>query len=645
MPHLEREKQAREISSSSESLKISGRVLWLTKDPSLISRQIEGEDLSYVSPENLLDRISTDQIIPSQWCMSYSDGENLSRYLLTGLEGINPGDIKGKFQAIVAGKSFGQGSSREHVQLALMSAGINVVITESCERIFDENCRNNGIFSLSLEDRTSRKLLEGEFVDLDALLMGRDYLSRRIILNGGLLEYTKARLGRVESVPEPESIAPGAMTIAEKIIAKNVKRQDEIGVDAVRPHQAVIVSIDSGYAYELQSVVTREVLEQTFGQDAPLRAEKFILFEDHLALMESDDIATIRHRREQAEFAQKYGIKLYSVSDEGVEGICHTVMLDKHILPGQLVLGNDSHTCTGGAANALAIGKGASDFAAALLTEDIAILVPESIRFNLQGHFQEGVTSKDLMLYILSMPQFKDDFIGSRRVFEFGGRELDDMPFDDQVVLANMAIEGQGFTGIIEPNRQLVRFMQEKHNLTSREVNQMLVYPDKNADYAYRFNINLSEIEKMIAMPGNTQNGVPLSSVLGVSVDLAYIGSCTGGKIKDLREVADILKGRKIHPNIRMKIQASSLSVFRQAESEGLLDVFKSAGAQIVKPGCGDCMGATKDAFEKEEIVISDTNRNFPRRMGSKRTVYLANPGVVAASAVAGEICDPEDLN
>jgi 3-isopropylmalate/(R)-2-methylmalate dehydratase large subunit len=243
------------------------------------------------------------------------------------------------------------------------------------------------------------------------------------------------------------------------------------------------------------------------------------------------------------------------------------------------------------------------------------------------------------------MPEMKDDLIGSNRVFEFGGNALNDMPFDDQIVLTNMAIEGQGFTGIIEPNRQLIQYIMERHSLSFSEVRNKLVYPDKDAKYPYIFDIDLTKIERMIALPGDTQNGIPLSSLDNTPVNFAYIGSCTGGKYKDLKEAAEVLNGRKIADWITMKVQASSLSVFRKAKEDGLIDIFKSAGAQIIQPGCGDCMGATKDAFEKEEIVISDTNRNFPGRMGKKRTVYLANPAVVAASAILGRIGSPQELN
>lgn len=630
-------------SQNSKEFALTGRVFYLTKDPGLIRAQIKGEDIGPVSQNQLRDRISTDEIAPSTTCMRFSDAESLGKYLLTGIPEINQNDLKGKFQALVVGKSFGRGSSREHAQLALKGAGIELVIADSIERIFNDNCTNYGIYTLTSDSSQAAQILQNRKIDIESLLSSKDIISQEIAKYDGLLPYTKARLEGNIKLPDVYT-APRPMTIAEKIIAKHAKTNSRIGVPAVKPSDVLFAKIDSGYAYELQSVISQEVLEKSFPDNAPVRPEKFYLFEDHLALMESDDPVTTRHRNQQKEFAKKYNLKLYEVTDEGVEGICHTVMVERHILPGDLVLGNDSHTCTGGAANALAIGKGASEFAAALLTEDVPIKVPESIRFNLAGKLPDGVTSKDLMLYVLSMPEMKDDLIGSNRVFEFGGETLNQMPFDDQIVLTNMAIEGQGFTGIIEPNRQLIQYIMNRHSLSFSEVRNKLVYPDKDAKYSYIFDIDLSKIERMIALPGDTQNGISLSQLDNTPVNFAYIGSCTGGKYKDLKEASEVLNGRKIADWITMKVQASSLSVYRRANEDGLIDIFEKAGAQIIQPGCGDCMGATKDAFEKEEIVISDTNRNFPGRMGKKRTVYLANPAVVAASAILGRIGSPEEL-
>jgi len=627
------------------------RVLYLTKDSDLILQQLADKRIRPPQPDELMDHISTDEIIPSRAGMQFSDPENLGNYLLTGLRGgpIKPGDIKGKFDVIVAGNSFGRGSSREHAQLALKGAGIEVVIAKSFERIFKENCHNYGIHNLPLTNPIAQEFLAGKTVSDEQLIADLAPITKEIVARGGILPFTRARLeGKIE-LPEIKTQAR-PMTMAEKIIARNAKQGLGLGqvglVNFVKPGDQVFVRIDSAYAYELQTIIAQEVLEKEFPTNPPVHPQRFILFEDHLALMEDHPIAA-RHRTSQRQFAQKYGISTYAIKEEGVEGICHTVMLEKHVRPGNLVLGNDSHTCTLGAANALAVAKGASDFAAALLTEDVLLTVPETIRFNLAGRLREGVTSKDLMLYILSLPQIRGELLGSHRVFEFGGEALDYIPFDDQTVLTNMAVEGQGFTGIIEPNEELLKFLVRQHNLPREFIERLFVKSDPEAEYAHTFDIDLGSLEPMIALPSDPQNAIALSQLEDKpKIDFAYIGSCTGGKLKDLQEVAEILKGKKVATTTKLRIQASSQSVAREAERQGLFDIFKEAGAEVVKPGCGDCMGATKDAFEeKVQTVISDTNRNFPGRMGKGKKVYLANPQVVAASSVLGRIATPQEFD
>jgi len=603
-------------------------------------------DVDSIGASRLLDWVSTDQIIPSVWCMQYSDPENLGKYLLTGVRGINPGDIQNSSaDTLVVGKSFGRGSSREHAQLALKGAGIKFVIAESAERIFRENCRNYGIFVLPSVSEVSRKLIRGEMVELDDILSHYDKLSQDIYRAGGLLPYTRSRLEGYVRLPLVDT-AKRPMTIAEKIIAKNTRVNGigDDGVIAVKPGDVLLARVDKKYAYELQTIISQKVLNDTFGESAPVNNTNTWLFEDHLALMPHDVPVTVRHRDAQRAFAEKYGITEYRAGRDGVEGICHTVMLENHVLPGELVLGNDSHTCHLGAVNALAVGKGASEFAAALITGDIPLQVPETIKVNLRGKLKEGITSKDLMLNILSRRDLKDELIASNRVLQFGGEALEEMELDDQTVLTNMAIEGQAFTGIIEPNKKIIEFVIEKHGMQRKDVEAMLVYPDPDATYFDVLDIDLENIQRMVALPGDTQNAVPIEEIRGTKINFAYIGSCTGGKLKDLREVAAVLKGRKISGGVEMQIQASSKSVYEKAKDEGLIEIFNNAGAKVIGQGCGNCMGATEEARLRVANAITSTNRSFEHRMGKNTNAYLASPAVVAASAVIGEICAPEDL-
>lgn len=623
----------------------SPRILYLTRDPDLIRRQIAGTQLVNVAPEELLDRISTDTITPARFCATYTGEEDLGQVLLVDIPGrlIRHGDITGKFDIIVAGESFGKGSSREHCQLALKQAGITTVIARSTERIFRDNCTNYGINALDLTSAASQKLLSGTGANQAELTANLSPISRDIFRSGGLIPYLIARLeGRVSL---PEIATPQrAMTIAEKIIALHaVKNNGKIGISSVKPGDELFIQIDKGYAYEVQSIISKAVLEREAPGFQVPEPERFYFFEDHSALFAGSESAAIQRRLQRDLVSTIPGSKLYGIdAEEGVEGICHTVMLEKHTRPGDVVMGNDSHTVHLGAANALAIPKGASDMAGAFLTGDVLSTVPETIRVNLRGELPPNVTSKDLMLYILSLQPVKNGFTRSK-VLEYGGPALDQMPFDDQSVLTNMTSEANGFTGIISPNEMLASFMMQKHNLTRQEVEQIFVYSDSNAQYANAqldddpFDIDLSTIEPMIATPGDPQNGVPISQIGDIPVNIAYIGSCTGGKLKDLEDVAAVLKGKKVAPGVKLYVQASSQTTRAEAQKRGLIEIFQEAGAQFLLPGCGACMNAGPGSSEEGETTISDTNRNFYGRMGAGET-YLASAIIVAESALAGKI-------
>lgn len=634
-----------QLVAENQELRLEGRILYLTKDPTLIKAQISGLDLGRINPKNLMDGVSTDQIIPSRWCMAYSDPENLGKYLLTGVEGINIGDLKGKFKAIVVGVSFGRGSSREHAQLAFKGAGIELLIAESFETIFADNCRNYQIYMLNNDRADELGVLDGRVFQKDQIINHFGQVSRDISRFGGLIPYTKARIEGKVDIPTHNRKRIGPMTIAEKVIARNTRVSGGfLGVLSVKPGEEVIVKSDKKYAYELQTIVSQQVLNDTFGLQIPIKfTDSTWLFEDHLALMPPDLPVTNRHRDAQRAFAEKYGIPEYRAGRDGVEGICHTVMLEKHVLPGELVLGNDSHTCHLGVVNALAVGKGASEFAAALITGDVPIKVPETIRIILKGKLKEGISTTDAMLSIISRPDFKDN-IASGKVLQFGGAALDEISVDDQATFTNMSIEGQAFTGIVEPNKQLLQYMMQKHNIERMKVLEMFVYPDAAATYFDEIELDLGNVERMAALPGDTQNGVPLSEVKGTKVKYFYIGSCKNGDINALRRAAKIYKGRRIAEGVIVQIQANTRDVEDTLRNEGVLDVFKKAGVEVIGRGCGPCMGATEDANEREEMVLSATDRNFEGRMGKRRKVILASDEVVAASSIKGEVCAPEDL-
>jgi 3-isopropylmalate/(R)-2-methylmalate dehydratase large subunit len=637
-------------SQRAEELKISGRILYLTKDLSLIRQQLDGRNLSNISEEELLTSISTDEIIPTKACLSYTGKENghLGKNVLTGLRGeiIKPGEIeKGNFQAIVAGPSFGKGSSRIHAPLALQEAGINLVMA-NVERIFRDNCINCGVYTIKQDNELSQKLLSGKSVFKDQMLEDLPKISQDIMRQGGLLPYFRAIEEKKLSVPTiTTSLKP--MTIAEKIIArKTISQHGSMGVVAVKPGDQCVAEPDLYYGYELQSPPARKVLKDAFGENIKARRpEKTFLHNDHTALL-NDESSQIQ-RTEQTLFAKPLGITIFEIDQiKGAPAICHTKMLEDHALPGQLVLGNDSHTCTLGVTNALAIGKGAIDLAGAIAYDKMILTVPESIRINLHGKLPQNVTMKDFMLQFGARQELKDNRIGKERVFEFGGEALDETPFDEQLKLTNMSIELLGFSGIVEPNKQIVKYLKEKRNMTDEQILKLMLISDPKAEYSHTFDIDLSMIALTVATPGDTQNGKPLSEITKqeIKIQKAYIGSCTHGSPEDLRQAAEVLRGKKVAPGVKLYIQASSLANLDEAERKGYVRDLTDAGARFLPIGCGACMNAGPGATEEGEIGIFATNRNFPGRTGKGQT-YLANPYVVAASAIKGIICGPNDLS
>ena len=638
------------IDGKNERLKVTGNILYLTKDPSLLRRQLAGEKLKEIPRDELLDGISTDEIIPTTSCLSYTGREenHLGNALLTGLRGGVVKDkeiIDGNFQVLVAGSSFARGSSRIHAPLAFKEAGINIVIADA-ERIFTENCANCGIYLLNSKSPAAKKILSGESPLIDEILSDMPTVTQEIMRSGGLLSYFK-RVEEGEIVLQEDRTEPRPMTITEKIIARKLMDQDPNGTEVfVKPGKEYIVQPDQYYGYELQSAVVIGALKNEFGEAiVARRPEKISLHNDHTALL--NDAHSKRQRKDQSTFAHSLGIKVYEADKHsGAPAICHTKMLEDHALPGQLILGNDSHTCTLGVVNSLAVGKGALDLAAAIVFDKMIITVPESIRVNLKGRLPKGVTIKDFMLQFGARAELKTDRLGSGRVFEFGGEALGEIPFDEQIKLTNMSVELLGFSGIVEPNKQIVMYLEDKRGLTEEEVNNLMVESDKDAQYAYEFDIDLSSIELTVAEPGDTQNGKPLSEIKKqhIRINKAYLGSCTHGTIEDLKQAADVLRGKKVAEGVMLFVQASSVSNLDEADRRGYIKDIIDAGAELLPIGCGACMNAGPGSTEEGEIGLFATNRNFPGRTGKGKT-YLASPPVVAASSITGFICGPEDIN
>ncbi|MDP9001636.1 MAG: aconitase family protein, partial [Myxococcota bacterium] len=597
----------------------------------------------------------------------YYYDETLGRYCLVGLRGghVAPDSVeKGGFSVVVSGRSKGCGSSRETAPYSELAAGVRLVIATSIEKIYRQNAQNIGLLTSTDLDLVPR-ILRGEAIPIHEFTRGLDPISAAIVEHGGLFAYNNARIAGTVS-PPPITTRPRAMTVCEKILAAHAvvdTRSGVTGIPAVKPGDAFFARTDVRFSHEYVTPMAEALFRGGFGKDARVtEPESVFAFRDHLTFLDlvmpktHKDMGLLRVARElatvQERFAERAGIKLYGeVWREGKlagsEAICHNKIIEDIALPGQLVAGTDSHTCMAGALGCFAFGVGSTDMANAWMTRDVRVTVPPTARFILRGRMRPAVCAKDLMLDLLSRPFFKSgDGIG--KVLEFSGDGVSGLALDERATLTNMAVEAGGFTGIVEADDVTTRYLVEQRGLAADDVRRRIVRSDPGAEYCATFDIDLAAIVPMVATPGDPRNGVPLSA-LGreVSIDIAYGGSCTGGKKADMDMYARVLsravaKGKRVAPGVRFYLQFGSQDIRRYAMREGYVDLFERAGATLVDPSCGACIKAGPGSSDSpEEVTVSSQNRNFPGRSGPGK-VYLASPLVVAASAIAGRIVEPD---
>jgi 3-isopropylmalate/(R)-2-methylmalate dehydratase large subunit len=652
----------------SRSVQVKGRVLYLTEDPELIRRQLRGETLRYDPALALLDNISTDELTPGWVCYYYD--QTLARYCLVGLRGGSVAAdqvLSGRFEVIVSGASKGCGSSRETAPYSELACGVRIVIAESFEKIYAQNAHNIGIYTstdFSLLERIER----GESIPIEEFTRGLDPISAAIVEHGGLFAYNRARMA-ARVAPPPLATAPRPLTIAEKIIARHAVQGGSLGTAAVKPGDALFARTDVRFSHEYVTPMAEALFREGFGEQARVaEPEAVYAFRDHLTFLDlvmpeqhvklglrtqAASLATVQQR-----FAESQGIRLYGEVTRdgkvaGSEAICHNKVLEEIALPGQLVIGSDSHTCMAGALGCLAFGVGATDLANAWFTRDVRLKVPESVRFVLRGALRRGVCAKDVMIYLLSLPFFRTGQ-GIGKVLEFVGDGVTRLSLDERATLTNMAVEAGGFTGIIEADEVVVAYLVEQRKLDSEQVRARIVTSDPGAAYAATFEIDLADIEPMVALPGDPRNGIPLRDLRDrsggeIAIDIAYGGSCTGGKKADMDMYAEVLggalaRGKRVAERVKLYIQFGSQEIRRYAEQRGYVDLFLRAGVDLVEPSCGACIRAGPGvSFSKDEVTVSAINRNFPGRSGPGQ-VYLASPLVVAASAIAGRIVHPAEL-
>jgi 3-isopropylmalate/(R)-2-methylmalate dehydratase large subunit len=655
------------------SIRLSGKVLYLTEDTELLQQQLEGQvTFHHDSQRKLIDNISTDEITPGWVCYYYD--ETLARYCLVGLRGgvIQRDAIKeGGFQIIVSGRSKGCGSSRETAPYSELHAGVQLVVAKNIEKIYGQNAQNIGLLTTT-DFSILERLENGEEIAIEEFTRDLDPISQAIVLHGGLFAYNRARMaGQVQ--PPQVTTAKRPMTLCEKIIAAHAVRDAQLGklgVDAVQPGDALFVRTDVRFSHEYVTPMAESLFRSGFGPDTEVsETESVFAFRDHLTFL--DRVMPAKHLemglKEQAaslatvqeSFTKRHGIKLYGEVEQngktvGSEAICHNKVIEEIALPGQLVAGTDSHTCMAGALGCFAFGVGSTDMANAWFTRDVRVRVPETVRFDLQGKLPAGVCAKDVMLHILSTDFFKSGE-GIGKVLEFTGTGLQHLNLDERATLTNMAVEAGGFTGIIAADHVVIDYLVKQRGLQRSELEKRIVTADPDASYCATFTIDLASLETMVATPGDPRNGIPLKNLESVSggkvkVNIAYGGSCTGGKKADMDMYALVLKkalaeGKKVAEGVQLYIQFGSQQIRSYAQEQGYIEVFEKVGAQMIDPSCGACIKAGPGvSFTPEEVTVSAINRNFPGRSGPGK-VYLASPLVVAASAIAGHIISPETLD
>lgn len=417
------------------------------------------------------------------------------------------------------------------------------------------------------------------------------------------------------------------LTITEKIIADHAEK------DKVTPGEIVTAQLDAVLANDITGVLAIKELSK-MGYDSVFDTEKVIFVIDHFA--PSPNIRSAQQTRVSRDFARKTGLKhFYDVGSMGIE---HALLPEKGlVLPGDVVIGGDSHTCTYGGLGAFSTGVGSTDLAAGMALGKLWFKVPESMKFIYRGRLQKYVTGKDLILFTIG----KIGVDGALyKAVEFTGETIKHLSMDERFTLCNMAIEAGAKNGIVPPDEKTREFIKDKAN---REFK--LFSSDEDAVYAEVYEFDVSDLEPQVAFPHLPENTRNVSEAKNVAIDQVIIGSCTNGRLEDLRLAAEIVKGRKVHSYVRALVIPATQNVFQQAIKEGLIDIFINAGFAVSTPTCGPCFGGHMGILAEGERCVATTNRNFIGRMGHPESeVYLASPAVAAASAIKGKIASPWEV-
>lgn len=642
---------------------LPGRILFLSDDPKKIDAQLAGETLVLEDAAPLRDSVSTDEMTPQTVCLLFDERIGAGLLLAYKAGDRNPianNAIKsGGFSAIVGGKRYGKGSSREHSPLAHVSAGIRLAIAESFERIFRQNCDNLGLFT-SNDFGLIARIQRGEAISVEELVSGREALAADLLRSGGLLAYGKQQgMLAAASSPADRPVAPtakptGPQTLVEKILARHA-------FDPAQPlkgGEGGFVRADWRFSIDYYTGMIAHILHRNFGRPVPMHdRDKILLFEDHLTFAHRSPIHIQNGllpgvkglSRAHQDFAAEYGLRNhgYLPGGEGSEGICHALMAETYALPGQVIVGTDSHTTHSGALGCLAFGVGSTDMAFSMVYGAIRLTVPQTLRIELNGRLCAGVTAKDLVLHLLALPRIKAGG-GVGKVFEFAGPAIARLSTDERATLTNMTAELGGFTGIVAPDAETLRFLRQRRDIDFAL--EPWMHSDDGASYAAIIPVDCSALTPMVAMPGDPGNALPLSSLeRRAKIDIAYGGSCTAGKREDFDQYHAVLAwaaehGLRAAPGVKLYLQFGTIAVRDYCIERGYLEAFERVDAEMLLPSCGACAGGGPGSSTRaDEVTVSAINRNFPGRSGPG-AVWLASPPTVAASAIAGELASFDEL-
>jgi len=423
-----------------------------------------------------------------------------------------------------------------------------------------------------------------------------------------------------------------SMTITEKILAKAAGRE------TVTPGELIMADVDLAMANDITAPLAIEAFEK-IGTPKVWDREKVALVPSHF--MPAKDIASAKMGTRMRNFAQSQQITHYF--EVGRSGIEHILLPEQAlVLPGQVVIGADSHSCTYGAVGCFSTGVGSTDLAGILATGKIWLKVPETLRIVYSGKPPKWVVGKDLILKVIS--EISDDG-ALYMAMEHTGETMKYLSMESRLTLTNMAIEGGGKSGIVPPDEITLEYVESRRKAAGRTTPYEVMLSDPDAHFERTLEIDVSNLEPMVAQPSLPSKSVPVSEVEGQEVDQVFIGSCTNARMEDLRVAAALFKGRKVHPSIRLIVIPATQDLYNQANREGLIQIFSEAGAAVSAATCGPCLGGYMGVLGPGERCLSTSNRNYRGRMGDPTAeVWLANPAVAAATAITGRITHPESI-